>query len=180
MACEQLGCQACGRIFFGPHHRADLIGHFRVAHQLVGDCLLSCPNHEPLQLLSTTTTEGGDQLNLTGGGCLAKFTSERLRDSHLMTDSSHPTGWTCPLTLEQETLQAMAATVVVTGPTGSAEQPPQPPPHIDTMVLATEIAADAAGQMILAYGCPLCSRVFTGENCTPRFVCHSILCCSSH
>ncbi len=168
--CEQLGCQACGRIFFGPHHRNDLFGHFRAVHQST-EATIPCANHEPVQLLSTSGAE--DQLNLTGGGCLAKFTSSRLCDSHLLADPQCLPGWACPLSLEHETLQAMT---VVASPDCQQflQQNNQQP--MDTMVLATEIAADAAGQMILAYGCPLCSRVFTGENCTGRYFTHRMQC----
>ncbi|EUB59434.1 hypothetical protein ECG_09143 [Echinococcus granulosus] len=144
--CEQLGCQACGRIFFGPHHRGDLIGHIRVMHQGQEEAM-PCPNHA------------------AEGGCGAKFTSTRLRDSHLlMTDAP---GWSCPLQLAAESLQAVTEVAEAGG--AAAE-------IFDTMVLATEIAADAVGQMVLAYGCPLCSRVFVGQNCTARYLAHQSQC----
>ncbi|VUZ44116.1 unnamed protein product [Hymenolepis diminuta] len=142
---EQLGCQACGRIFLGPHYRTDMIGHIRVAHQSEEEAI-TCPNQF--------------------AGCGAKFTSIRLRDSHLLI--SDTPGWSCPLNLHTESLQAVEEVTHVGGhPIASS---------IDTMILATEIAADAIGQMVLAYGCPLCSRVFVGENCTSRFLAHQSEC----
>ncbi|KAL5106788.1 hypothetical protein TcWFU_004432 [Taenia crassiceps] len=144
--CEQLGCQACGRIFFGPHHRGDLIGHIRVMHQGQEEAM-PCPNHA------------------AEGGCGAKFTSTRLRDSHLLVTDAP--SWSCPLQLAAESLQAVTEVAEAGG--AAAET-------FDTMVLATEIAADAVGQMVLAYGCPLCSRVFVGQNCTARYLAHQSQC----
>nr|VZI10998.1 unnamed protein product [Spirometra erinaceieuropaei] len=169
--CEQLGCQACGRIFFGPNHRQDLIGHFRISHQ-GQEMALKCPNHEPVHITTSEqdeengTAAGDDSsalMTITGGGCPAKFTSARLRESHLAADPTLQPGWACPLQLEAELLQAMSS-------------PVQMADGFDPIVLATEIAADAAGQMILAYGCPNCSRVFTGENCTARYLTHRSHC----
>ncbi|VDM17775.1 unnamed protein product [Hydatigera taeniaeformis] len=145
-SCEQLGCQACGRIFFGPHHRGDLIGHIRVMHQGQEEAM-PCPNHA------------------AEGGCGAKFTSTRLRDSHLLVTDAP--GWSCPLQLAAESLQAVTEVAEAGGAAAEA---------FDTMVLATEIAADAVGQMVLAYGCPLCSRVFVGQNCTARYLAHQSQC----
>uniref|UniRef100_A0A0X3PQ09 C2H2-type zinc finger n=2 Tax=Schistocephalus solidus TaxID=70667 RepID=A0A0X3PQ09_SCHSO len=172
-ACEQLGCQACGRIFFGPNHRQDLIGHFRISHQ-GQEMALKCPNHEPVHITTSEQDEESDAaagddddptalMTITGGGCPAKFTSARLRESHLAADPTLQPGWACPLQLEAELLQAMSS-------------PVQMADGFDPIVLATEIAADAAGQMILAYGCPNCSRVFTGENCTARYLTHRSHC----
>lgn len=118
-----------------------MIGHIRVAHQS-GEEAINCPNHTL--------------------GCGAKFTSSRLRDSHLLI--SDTPGWSCPLDLASESLQAVSEVAQAGGAA------------IDTMVLATEIAADAIGQMVLAYGCPLCSRVFVGQNCTLRFLLHQSQC----
>lgn len=122
-----------------------MIGHLRIAHE--GDEEpICCPNQHM--------------------GCYAKFTSSRLRDSHLLI--SDTPGWSCPLDLQTESLQALNEVNSVGDNLIAAS--------IDTMVLATEIAADAIGQMVLGYGCPLCSRVFVGDNCTSRFLIHQLEC----
>ena len=104
--------------------------------------------------------------NQISSGCGAKFTSTRLRDSHLL--MADTLGWSCPLQLAAESLQAVNE-VAQAGVAAEA---------FDTMVLATEIAADAVGQMVLAYGCPQCSRVFIGQNCTARYLAHQAQCVS--
>lgn len=145
----------------------DLIGHFRIAHQESQEEALICPNRTSSH--NALMPDSSDLDAVISSGCQAKFTSQRLLDSHLLSTadgmmmmSPASSAWACPLSLDAELVQAMAVI-------GTATEA-FPVTEFDSVVLATEIAADAAGQMILAYGCPICSRVFTGDNCTARFV----------
>ncbi|CAH8538176.1 unnamed protein product [Schistosoma turkestanicum] len=174
---EQLGCQACGRVFFGSGGRIDLIGHLRALHQ--DDYLqnvLKCPRVEKAGQDTTTTTPNDvndttttSHHESTKSSCKAHFSSPRLRQLHISmannnisnnnTSSSGSTlsnsTFTCPIVFNENTFSLDS---------------------IKNLILNTEIAADQSGIMILAFCCPNCSRLFVGDNVHTRFESHRSTC----
>ncbi|CAL8071344.1 unnamed protein product [Calicophoron daubneyi] len=153
--CEQLGCQACGRIFFGAGGRIDLIGHLRVLHQESDQSpALCCPHVEQ----PTRRALDDDQTHL----CEAFFSSPRLRHLHSTVSGVMHPGFACPLKLDLPEYDSM--------------DPLSLSDHIRSAILETEMSADREGLIILAYCCPGCSRVFAGHDAPNRFAVHQQVC----
>ncbi|KAF6768357.1 hypothetical protein AHF37_08259 [Paragonimus kellicotti] len=156
--CEQLGCQACGRIFFGPGGRIDLIGHLRVLHQDADhSSALSCPHAE--QKPNEKLTEDGSCVRVRP--CEALFSSPRLRQVHSACRATEHPGFACPMALELPECENQDALDL--------------PEQLCMAIMETETAADRAGLMILAYCCPNCSRLFAGFQAPTRFYFHNFL-----
>ncbi|TPP64660.1 Zinc finger C2H2 [Fasciola gigantica] len=161
--CEQLGCQACGRIFFGPGGRIDLIGHLRVCHQDTDqpDALPCLQAEKVLEQESSPEKPRKDKtdneptklnpVDITRP-CDATFSSPRLRQLHFSTSTKKHPGFSCPLTIELPEDQDL---------TSLTDQ-------IRAAIMETEMAADREGLMILAYCCPNCSRLFAGNQAPSR------------
>lgn len=156
---EQLGCQACGRVFFGSGGRIDLIGHLRTLHQ--DDFLqnvLKCPRAEKLgqdiTTINTTNNDGNDNTcHESIKSCKAHFSSPRLRQLHISmlnnnnSNTLSNTEFSCPILFNEKQYLT---------------------DQIKNLILQTEIAADQSGIMILAFCCPNCSRLFVGDNVHTR------------
>ncbi|VDP80923.1 unnamed protein product [Echinostoma caproni] len=170
--CEQLGCQACGRIFFGPGGRIDLIGHLRVCHQdtdqpdalpcLQAEKILEQEDETPTNSPKNKKTDESTKTEPVGPTrpCDATFSSPRLRQLHCSTSSEKHPGFACPLTVELSEDQEL---------TSLTDQ-------IRAAIMETEVAADREGLMILAYCCPNCSRLFAGSQAPSRFTLHRRMC----
>ncbi|GAA38314.1 hypothetical protein CSKR_109897 [Clonorchis sinensis] len=157
--CEQLGCQACGRIFFGSGGRIDLIGHLRVLHQDTDQSsALSCPQAEQKSI--EKVTEDGKTVHVKP--CEALFSSPRLRHIHSNTCATKNPGFACPLSIELPDAENMDVADL-------SEQ-------IRAAIMETECAADREGLMILAYCCPNCSRLFAGHEAPTRYAAHRQMC----
>ncbi|CAH8598727.1 unnamed protein product [Schistosoma guineensis] len=165
---EQLGCQACGRVFFGSGGRIDLIGHLRTLHQ--DDFLqnvLKCPRAEKLgqdiTIINTTNNDGNDNTcHESIKSCKAHFSSPRLRQLHISMFNNNNsnntlsnTEFSCPILFNEKQYLT---------------------DQIKNLILQTEIAADQSGIMILAFCCPNCSRLFVGDNVHTRFESHRSTC----
>ncbi|CAH8619748.1 unnamed protein product [Schistosoma rodhaini] len=165
---EQLGCQACGRVFFGSGGRIDLIGHLRTLHQ--DDFLqnvLKCPRTEKLGQDSSNTDNDNHTCHESTKSCKAHFSSPRLRQLHIsMTNNTTTTTnnnssilsnsqFSCPILFNEKDYLS---------------------DQIKNLILHTEITADQSGLMILAYCCPNCSRLFVGDNVHTRFESHRSIC----
>ncbi|VEL28006.1 unnamed protein product [Protopolystoma xenopodis] len=159
----QMGCSACGRVFFGPGSKIDVIGHLKTAHEPGMSSPVVCPNASTNMYGELNATE--DAAHSSCSGCLARFTSPRLRQSHLEAASSFVSdvafGWACPLTeWPSEVADALG------GPEEGAAIARALDTDLD--VLRTELAAERAHQLVLAYCCPNCARMFVGESATQR------------
>ncbi|KAH8874676.1 Zinc finger C2H2 [Schistosoma japonicum] len=152
----QLGCQECGRVFFGSGSKIDVIGHVHALHHrdFIRN-VLPCPR---VEVLGGQSTLNGSIENECGKSCKAHFSSPRLRQLHISMTSttSNPSEFTCPIQLNVEDYSS--------------------PEQIKKLVLETEIVADRSGIMVLAYCCPNCSRLFAGDNVVARFELHRSTC----
>lgn len=74
--------------------------------------------------------------------CDARFASPRLRQIHLSTRGTQHPEFACPVRFDYYSAS--------------------------DLILATEVAADKEGIMILAYCCPNCSRLFAGQEADSR------------
>ncbi|KAL3318067.1 hypothetical protein Ciccas_003281 [Cichlidogyrus casuarinus] len=152
--CNQLGCQACGRIFFGPDQKMDLIGHLKIVHNsLTTDANVSS---NFVQAVECSNTD-----------CEAVFYSARLRKLHICPMKNILERCHNLLNIPQEVVDG-----TVEGTIDMLTLPDELHHNCDPRVLATEIAADEAGTFVLAYGCPQCNYIFTGNESTERFLEH--------
>ncbi|VDQ04740.1 unnamed protein product [Trichobilharzia regenti] len=136
---EQLGCQACGRVFFGSGGRIDLIGHLRALHQ--DDFLqnvLRCSRAEKLTQDTSIINDADPASHDETKSCKAYFSSPRLRQLHASVNNSPNHEFSCPILFSDKEYSS---------------------DDIKKLILETEVLADRSGVMILAFCCPNCSQV---------------------
>ncbi|CAH8864045.1 unnamed protein product [Trichobilharzia szidati] len=153
---EQLGCQACGRVFFGSGGRIDLIGHLRALHQ--DDFLqnvLRCPRAEKLSQDTSIINDANPVSHEETKSCKAYFSSPRLRQLHASANNSLNHEFSCPILFNDKEYSS---------------------DDIKKLILETEVLADRSGVMILAFCCPNCSRIFVGDDVHSRFETHRNSC----